>query len=304
MLSIINNSIIKYNQKHTRSNRCSLIPRCSHCKQLGHKINECQDSSIKKIIKDSKELTIFSDVMYWQWNENQSRSLFHYIRKWLNERKISELKLLGYEYKITSYNRSGYIENLPLIFYEKWINSDPENVKNKLAEFTVEKLTKWTIHLCKHYNIDEQKMNQEINTLCFPKYKFYINVILESTQSSLILKKIQDQNKDQECPICFQDFNKKKIVTGCNHEFCISCITHYMRNESIEKIELNCPLCRTKIEKLTTQKNEVSQLLIERYCIKPKSKINTLFSLLIQQQKNRLHEFIQQNRESIQQIFK
>ena len=41
-----------------------------------------------------------------------------------------------------------------------------------------------------------------------------------------------------ECPICFEDLHKAKILP-CFHSFCEKCVKHLLKQSSIQ-----CPLCR------------------------------------------------------------
>lgn len=62
-------------------------------------------------------------------------------------------------------------------------------------------------------------------------------------------------NALQECPVCYNDFTEQKQVAfNCNHTFCIDCIEKFLRSHT-EKDCVNCPMCRTEIETISTTTN-------------------------------------------------
>lgn len=59
----------------------------------------------------------------------------------------------------------------------------------------------------------------------------------------------------QECPVCYTDFTEQKQVAfNCNHTFCIDCIEKFIQSHT-EKDCVNCPMCRTEIETISTTTN-------------------------------------------------
>jgi hypothetical protein len=62
------------------------------------------------------------------------------------------------------------------------------------------------------------------------------------------------------CPICHESILKEngKIVTSCNHEFHITCMTKWMQND-----DATCPVCRSAPKStevyLHTLQNEVEE---------------------------------------------
>jgi hypothetical protein len=70
---------------------------------------------------------------------------------------------------------------------------------------------------------------------------------IEKKQFEQLRKKIKQENIDNECKICFNVYNIKKIFIPCGH--CCVC------NDCINQIQmttqtLNCPFCRKKIDKV------------------------------------------------------
>lgn len=55
-------------------------------------------------------------------------------------------------------------------------------------------------------------------------------------------------NKEQECCICFDCKPMKDFVkTGCNHEYCYSCIESHLIKDATHR----CPICRATVNTLT-----------------------------------------------------
>jgi len=235
--------------------------KCSYCKNPGHKINMCNDNSIKVLINEAEEITIFTNALFWKCFKYNN-----YLKYWLSERSTSELKILGYECDLMTYSPDDYVNKLPERMYEKWIiSSEPEEAMNKLADFPLDKINKWLDYLCNVCNCNRHNIEMEIKSICMPKHKFTIKVELYNEQN-----KENKQNKQfvekKECPICFIELQENIVTTNCEHSYCQTCISRYMRRESINKLTLNCPYCRTNIKNFIVLENSIKQFLLERYC--------------------------------------
>lgn len=69
-----------------------------------------------------------------------------------------------------------------------------------------------------------------------------------------------------ECPICLDPLkNKTKIITKCNHTFCIECFFNLY--------EPVCPLCRKNLKDSLTSK-PLAVILKNNKNEKPKSTVN------------------------------
>lgn len=82
-----------------------------------------------------------------------------------------------------------------------------------------------------------------------------------------------------ECSICYDEINKNnKIITDCNHIYCICCFKKYLLTKSENNIynnSLQCPYCRQKIKYISLNNEEESEFIINEYC-----SINKNFNLL------------------------
>lgn len=53
-----------------------------------------------------------------------------------------------------------------------------------------------------------------------------------------------------DCSICLESFDKKKIKTSCNHNFCESCMLKLLDTCHERNTEPKCPYCRASLEVL------------------------------------------------------
>ena len=64
-------------------------------------------------------------------------------------------------------------------------------------------------------------------------------------------------NTENECGVCFDSHTKDKILTTeCNHKYCITCWSSWMRNSQSNK---KCPTCRTLCPPVTYYKVKVTR---------------------------------------------
>lgn len=64
------------------------------------------------------------------------------------------------------------------------------------------------------------------------------------------------------CGVCFDDLTKGTAVrTGCGHNFCSDCICNWAKQRGIKSF-IQCPCCRTEIDKLTVA-GESEQVKVE-----------------------------------------
>jgi hypothetical protein len=77
-----------------------------------------------------------------------------------------------------------------------------------------------------------------------------ITIIKKKKSSSCFCFCQSSIDEDVSCPICFESIpNQNIFITSCNHTFCISCITEYIKYQknSPSLKHLTCPLCRQEI---------------------------------------------------------
>lgn len=95
---------------------------------------------------------------------------------------------------------------------------------------------------------------------------------LEIFPKNIVIKKITIIQEDSistssDCPICYDTQTPENIVSvNCGHIFCISCILQTILKKydpAQHRIECNCPICRTRIEKLSGIQENITKSLTE-----------------------------------------
>lgn len=252
-MTYIKQNLIEMNQNSSMKKQY----HCSHCGNPGHKINKCNDPSIRDLIQEAEDLCLVSYAFYWMWNPKKTLDNRECIKSWLKEINKSEMKVVAYHFN-TNQKKKSCLDVLPSKFYSKWVNPyDEATIYNKIILFSDEKLKKWREFLCKNFHLTPDSVRNRFWELCYPNHRFYIDMQkCESFTPS-----------DAECPICFGNLTQENAVkTGCNHEFCKQCTAQYMRSESFEKTDLSCPMCRAEIKKMSTSERETFDILRVRFC--------------------------------------
>lgn len=61
---------------------------------------------------------------------------------------------------------------------------------------------------------------------------------------------VDDDQEGRKCVICQDQLNFLTTLDGCRHTFCFKCIALWRRQQFEERQEPNCPLCRSRIQRL------------------------------------------------------
>lgn len=80
-------------------------------------------------------------------------------------------------------------------------------------------------------------MIKYIFTKCIFIYREYKEYVLLNTVAPITK---YDSNKEEECVICLEEYNKKEIIRTlkCKHFYHKNCIDKWMKNNN------KCPLCK------------------------------------------------------------
>ena len=74
----------------------------------------------------------------------------------------------------------------------------------------------------------------------------------------------EEETKMCLCSICWEEKEQTKFVTYlCSHEFCGECVLNTLKTKT-PRDELNCALCRGKVDLITLHSEEVYTSL-EKY---------------------------------------
>jgi hypothetical protein len=101
----------------------------------------------------------------------------------------------------------------------------------------------------------ENRINSELleiiaNHKNTPLLKLIPITIMKQNKSSCFCFCQSSSDEHVSCPICFESIpNQNIFITSCNHTFCVSCISEYIKYQ--KKIpsfkQLSCPLCKQEI---------------------------------------------------------
>ena len=218
--------------------------RCSYCRQTGHYLSTCQDTSLIQF--ENSCIRIIRDPIFQQ-------NRWHRFRVWLLEysmRNPNTLKAytakkfkLGYRSHIgicidTIENYfKGYYINYMSPGYSEWYNIRRQQIISPIISndnLTVSLFMDVIDGIYNHLNHQgSTNLNEE---------KFNIQVSLSNTNSFV--------EELSCCSICLEEniSRTNMILLDCKHEFCKSCVKKYFENERLTNP--SCALCRQSITKL------------------------------------------------------
>jgi hypothetical protein len=97
-------------------------------------------------------------------------------------------------------------------------------------------------------------LNRYLHVLNAPPHPFEIVANKMKALKTVITSRNERSKKTDTlvaCGICFDDFKPSHVVrTGCNHEFCATCISEWAKQRGIKSF-IQCPCCRTEIDELS-----------------------------------------------------
>jgi hypothetical protein len=79
-------------------------------------------------------------------------------------------------------------------------------------------------------------------------HKFDIHILQTPEQ--------QQSTEQQECPVCYDNFNRNSIQFSCSHSLCVLCFNKMITNTK----KNNCPLCRETIQSISIPFNDIEIL--------------------------------------------
>jgi len=250
---MISNQINNQNNFLTRTRQ--LIRRCSYCRNEDHNISNCNDERLQNFralliirrdeLREIPSIDINNKIMYFEtWLYGQDNNLIKscamrfcgaYARNNLQTcvEKIISL-IWGVEPDIWSnvvpINDYNYVQ-LPAIS----IMDIPDDLDLGAFEFLVGLRN----------NREESNENG----------KFGINTVL--------CVGLEDLETKEECNICYEEKQNRHIVKlNCNHKFCGECVSQTLKKCNKFKLP-NCAMCRTKIDCILVNDNEIMNILKE-----------------------------------------
>ena len=146
--------------------------------------------------------------------------------------KMQEMYISGRDSQISS---DEIVSNIRQYIFTELYNNQPRAIKLKIRSGFIY----GTRQLLNNSRIPSAPPRQPIPMVTMNSE----NIII--IKSSVIAN---DVNEEKECCICFNSKPMKDFVkTGCNHEYCYSCIESHLMKDVTHR----CPMCRTTISTLT-----------------------------------------------------
>jgi hypothetical protein len=107
-----------------------------------------------------------------------------------------------------------------------------------------------------------------------------------------------DELEDFDCPICLNNItdNDKKIVSSCNHKFCMDCVTKFLPIANLTGVTncVACPMCRERLQ--IFKPVEVPLRKVPLYKIRQRleqqNRVIALYNFQIQQSPHEIQYFV------------
>lgn len=248
--------------------------RCGFCGLGGHNITRCNDPRIPEILNTS-QMYLHNIVD----NPNDPDRIINY-RNYLTNAPMTIIKLLANRNSIPSINSRREIITILLC---RATNTSPTMVPTNRVLFPATPPSNIRRVLLSPEPMNEYRRNRRRNTILsimdeefitlpplplnFPTYED------EAKKTIVVFYSLMDNTTDNtteqtDCPICFVSMEyHNETTTNCNHKFCSNCVKEIISRkkpiveddggvyQTIKCNVLNCPLCRTEINELSTLDN-------------------------------------------------
>ena len=253
-------------------------PTCSFCKEGDHQINNCSSIELENLDKEAQFIAIFSIMVM---NEP------YLIKKWLTSLTTKEKTALYYRNSDpTNQNKTRtQVDYLTNIYYNHEHSNDAlMMLYDKIPDKKIQKYAHIII-------TDFPQKKDEIKNLLEHYRPFQRKFKIKCT----ILQEQEQDQQQEECAICFENTaSTNMLTTGCNHDFCVSCIAKYFKylSKKSNKEHPSCALCRKPIQNLIMETKENYDYITNRFTEPEEEEQN-------QQQQEQQQEQQQYNRRPI-----
>jgi hypothetical protein len=240
------------------------IIRCGFCGLSGHNIIRCNNHRIPDILNTS-QMYVYSVI-------DDPYNIINY-RNYLTNAHITTIKLLANRNSISSVNSRSEMIELLLRKAEDIANhsrqpiqapsTPPNNMRRILL--SPEPINEYRRN---HRPTVPQYMDDEFIALPPVSLEFPMLSDVDTSKKSIIVfySFIDTTTEPSDCPICFNAIDcNNQTITNCNHKFCCVCVKEIIsrkkpiiEDEAFQTIccdTMNCPLCRTEINELSTLNN-------------------------------------------------
>lgn len=244
-----------------------LTRNCSYCKNSGHNVTHCNDPTLLNFqtilinrrdnLREVHSIDINNKILYFQtWLYGQS---LHLIKSYAmrfcgaysrNNLQVCVSKIISLIWNVqpdiwsnilpmNNYIPLPSVNTMDIPLQSVSIMDIPDDSFNYLDLRLVELFA-------------DLRNNLEVSN---ENSKFEINIVLcvELTENEI----------KKECNICYEEKLIRDMVTlNCNHKFCGVCISQTLKKCCKFKLP-NCAMCRTKIDCILVNNNEIMNTLKE-----------------------------------------
>lgn len=219
------------------------LRRCSGCNETGHNIRTCIKFLDENIILEySRRIltnvpTIFPPFLIPTTNKLnklcEKYGLFFQITDSLKIERLHNIYLhLGRQHRRNIMNEN-------IIHYRNNLAQRPNIYRPSYLPLISEADVEYT-QRANYYLLNGMPFIRRFQSKLNIKPTYQI--IFDKDNSKLI-----ENNHIGECPICYEQCNNM-ISTDCNHHYCQPCISKLIN--TINKIDLPCPMCRENIKNI------------------------------------------------------
>jgi len=251
-----NQNEIKSSVNNKRKLKPLNIKKCGYCREPGHTINNCKDSTIYEVDQYLYDIALLD---FLQDRRNYTAEIIAILSD-------PSIKVICYLHNV-SFNNS--IINISNILMEKYINIQFENLLKEIKKLSDENICSFLENI--YSKVLEARIDVE-DTIITPKYffqkmhfiffketisnRYFIET--ERVSNNLLDTKSTIQNSEDnnnntiECPVCYSELdNNTKLITQCGHYYCFDCFYNYLNSFKDNKYDLPCCcFCRTTIDKI------------------------------------------------------
>ncbi|XP_061469465.1 uncharacterized protein LOC133378867 [Rhineura floridana] len=131
---------------------------------------------------------------------------------------------------------------------------------------------------------------------CHPAAASPVNKATETPSAMASAPLPTNMEEEAKCPICLE-WLKDPVTVDCGHNFCRVCITNYCDIWEEQKVgDLECPMCKTRIQKGNFRPNWQLANIVENLKLLP---VNREGKDLCDKHKERLHLFCKEDKELV-----
>jgi len=243
--------------------------RCGFCELGGHNITRCNDHRIPEILNTSQ--------MYLHSIIDDPDRIINY-RNYLTNAPMTTIKLLANRNSIPSINSR---REIITILLRRATETPPTTVPTNRVLFPTTPPTTPPPNvrriLLSPEPINEYRRNRRPGTIlsimdeefiALPPLPLDFPIYEDEVQKTIVVfYSLMDNTIEKtDCPICFNPMEyHNQTTTNCNHKFCCDCVKEIisrkkpiMEDDECQTIKcnvINCPLCRTEINELSTLDN-------------------------------------------------